>query len=75
MLGAIEPKPTGHWLVDLEKTPISRSLRVQSLPIMVLVSPSGTILFNGHPSSDDLWNALKKINPSIIKPNLATGAE
>jgi len=75
MLGAIEPKATGHWLVDLEHGPLSRALRVQSLPIMVLVSTEGKVLFNGHPSSDDLWNALKKINPSIIKPDLKTGLE
>lgn len=75
MLGAIEPKVTGHWLVDLEHTPFTRSLRVQSLPIMALVSTEGKILFNGHPSSDDLWNALKKINPSITKPDIKTGME
>lgn len=75
MLGAIEPKATGHWLVDLEHAPFTRSLRVQSLPIMALVSTEGKVLFNGHPSSDDLWNALKKINPSITKPDLKTGLE
>lgn len=75
MLGAIEPKATGHWLVDLEHAPFTRSLRVQSLPIMALVSTEGKVLFNGHPSSDDLWNALKKINPSITKPDIKTGLE
>lgn len=75
MLGAIEPKATGHWLVDLEHAPFTRSLRVQSLPIMALVSTEGKVLFNGHPSSDDLWNALKKIHPSITKPDIKTGLE
>ena len=75
MLGAIEPKATGHWLADLDHAPFSRSLRVQSLPIMALVSTEGKVLFNGHPTSDDLWNALKKINPSITKPDLKTGLE
>jgi len=75
MLGAIEPKATGHWLVDLDHAPFTRALRVQSLPIMVLVTTEGKVLFNGHPSSDDLWNALKKINPSITKPELKTGLE
>jgi len=75
MLGAIEPKATGHWLVDLEHAPFTRSFRVQSLPIMALISTEGKVLFNGHPSSDDLWNALKKINPSITQPDLKTGLE
>jgi thiol-disulfide isomerase/thioredoxin len=75
MVKSIAEKPRGTWLVDAEKSPLGRILRVQTVPTMALVSPSGAILFNGHPSDDELWSALSKINPSIKRPELSGGAD
>ena len=58
----------GAWLVDREKDSLHRMLRIQSAPSMVLVSPEGRVLFNGHPSDDRLWTALAAIAPDIRRP-------
>ncbi|MEK7949032.1 TlpA family protein disulfide reductase [Luteolibacter soli] len=61
-------KPPGAWLLDSEKDSLQRLLRVQNLPTVVLVSPEGSILFNGHPSEDELWEALSKLAPDVKRP-------
>ena len=62
--------PPGAWLVDREKDSLHRMLRIQSVPSMVLVSPEGRVIFNGHPSEDRLWDALAEIAPDIRRPAL-----
>ena len=52
-----------------------RELRVQSLPIFVLVSNEGKILFNGDPTDDGLWDALKKVDPLVVRPEMIDRAE
>jgi hypothetical protein len=65
-LGASVP---GAWLIDQKENPLARELRVQSLPAFILVSSEGQILFNGEPADDGLWDALKKIDPQIKRPD------
>jgi thioredoxin-related protein len=65
-LGANAP---GAWLIDRKENPLARELRVQSLPGFILVSNEGKILFNGDPADDGLWDALKKIDPKIKRPD------
>lgn len=60
--------PPGAWLVDREKDSLHRMLRIQSVPSMVLVSPEGRVIYNGHPSEDRLWAALAAIAPDIRRP-------
>lgn len=60
--------PPGSWLVDREKDSFHRLLRIQSVPSMVLVSPEGRVIFNGHPSEDRLWEALTGLAPAIKRP-------
>ena len=62
--------PPGAWLVDREKDSLHRMLRIQSVPSMVLVSPEGRVVFNGHPSEDRLWTALAALAPDIRRPAL-----
>jgi len=62
--------PPGAWLVDREKDSLHRMLRIQSVPSMVLVSPEGSVIFNGHPSEDRLWTALSALAPDIRRPAL-----
>ena len=64
-LGAQAP---GAWLVDRKEDPLVRSLRVQAMPVFILVSNEGRVLFNGDPSDDGLWDALKKIDARITRP-------
>jgi hypothetical protein len=64
-------KAPGAWLIDRKPHSLKRELRVLSLPTMVLIAADGTILFNGHPAADDLWQALRKINPMIRRPAIA----
>ena len=75
---AIQPlglNPPGAWLVDQKEKPLARDLRVRTLPVFVLVSNEGLVLFNGDPADDGLWDALKKIDPQIIRPQSPGGAE
>ena len=63
-----EKDMTLPWLVEPEDRPYSTVLEIKSIPAMVLVTPDGKVLFFGHPQSPDLWQALKKIDPSIEGP-------
>ncbi len=68
--GTLGAKPPGAWLIDREKDTLSRLLRIQSVPAMVLISAEGKVLFNGHPSEDHLWEALSKLVPIAKRPAL-----
>jgi hypothetical protein len=59
---------SGHWLLDRADEPLGRELRVQSVPVMVLVSNKGRILFNGHPADEMLWRKLAEVDPRIERP-------
>lgn len=65
----------GAWLLDSKETPLARTLRVQTLPVFALVSSSGNILFNGDPTDESFWEALKKLDPKIIRPQSPGGAD
>jgi len=73
MLKPLGKNPPGAWLIDIKKDPISRRLRVQSVPSMILLDQEGGVLFNGHPADEGLWNALLKVDPSIKRPTLDDG--
>lgn len=70
MLEATGKKIPGAWIVDTKKNPISAKLRVQSVPAVVLISAEGRILFNGHPTDDEFWRSLGKLNPAILRPEM-----
>ncbi|MBC7979332.1 MAG: thioredoxin family protein [Armatimonadetes bacterium] len=69
MLVETEKKIPGAWLVDTKQSPLGQRLKVQSVPVMVLLSANGHVLFNGHPTEDDFWEALGKLNPAIKRPD------
>ena len=75
MIKPLGDKPPGAWLVDRKENPFARDLRVQGLPAFILVSNEGTILFNGEPTDDGLWDALTKLDAKIIRPASPGGAE
>lgn len=60
--------PAGAWLVDSKENPLARALRIQALPVFVLVSNDGRVLFNGEPSDDALWETLAKLDAKITRP-------
>ena len=68
MVAPYADKPCGTWLVDAVGKPLSRDLRIQNLPNMVIVSTDGAVLFNGDPTDDAFWDAMKKIDARIIRP-------
>jgi len=68
-------KPPGAWIVDDERQPLHRRLRVRGFPTMVLVGTAGNILFNGDPADEQLWLALRKIDPEIRRPVLTDKPE
>ena len=68
MIRPLGANPPGAWLIDHKEIPLARELRVQMLPVFVLVSNEGRVLFNGDSADDGLWDALKKIDPQIIRP-------
>ena len=73
MLGAAGKKISGSWIVDSKKSSICSLLKVQSVPVVVLVSSEGSILFNGHPTDEEFWRSLEKINPKIVRPEMREG--
>jgi hypothetical protein len=75
MIQPLGPEAPGAWLIDQKENPLVRELRVQSLPIFVLFSNEGKILFNGDPSDDGLWDALKKVDPLVVRPEITDRAE
>ena len=75
MIRPLGANPPGTWLIDQKESPLARELRVQTLPVFVLVSNEGGVLFNGHPADDGLWDALKKIDPKIIRPEAGDGTK
>jgi len=56
------------WMIDPKIDPLSNTLRVMNIPTMVIVSPKGKIIFNGHPTKDSFWKQLQQLNPSIKRP-------
>jgi peroxiredoxin len=60
-----EQNATLPWLVEPAERPFTKALQVDSIPRMVLISPDGRVLFNGHPEDPALWAALQKLDPAI----------
>jgi hypothetical protein len=75
MILPLGPKPPGFWLLDSPASPLARDLRVQTLPVVVLVSNEGKILFNGEPADDAFWVALLKIDPQLVRPDMTAPVE
>lgn len=53
------------WLVEPKDRPFSEVLEIATLPRVVLISPEGKILFNGHPKDGGLWTALQALDGTI----------
>jgi hypothetical protein len=70
MVRSLGPEAPGAWLLDQKENPFARELRVQTLPVFVLVSNEGRVLFNGDPSDDGLWDELLKLDPLITRPEM-----
>ncbi len=58
----------GSWLIDSEKGDLASLFRVKTFPTVVLLSRDGLVLFNGHPRQLELWDELKKLKPSLVRP-------
>ena len=56
------------WLIEPAERPFSKLLEIDSIPRMILISPDGRVLYNGHPQDPALWSALQKLDPSIQAP-------
>jgi thiol-disulfide isomerase/thioredoxin len=63
-----EQNATLPWLVEPAERPYTNQLEIATIPRMVLLSPEGKVLFNGHPEDPALWVALKKIDSTIEAP-------
>jgi thiol-disulfide isomerase/thioredoxin len=53
------------WLIEPAERPFTKLFAIDSIPRMILISPEGKVLFNGHPEDPALWAALKKVDASI----------
>ncbi len=49
------------WLVEPEDRPLSRLLKIDSIPRAILVTPEGKVLYDGHPEDPRMIAALEKI--------------
>ncbi|MBE7496992.1 MAG: TlpA family protein disulfide reductase [Verrucomicrobiaceae bacterium] len=56
---------TMPWLVEPAARPYTKQFELDSIPRMVLISPEGKVLYNGHPQDPALWTALKQVNDKI----------
>lgn len=56
------------WLIEPAERPFTNLLEIETIPRMVLITPAGEVLYNGHPDDPSLWLALKKVDPSIQAP-------
>lgn len=74
-LKPLGPNPPGAWLMDRMENSLAQELRVQTLPVFVIVSNEGRVIFNGDPSDDGLWDALKQIDPQLIRPDSPGGED
>lgn len=74
-LKPLGPNPPGAWLLDQKEKPLARELRVQTLPVFVIISNEARVIFNGDPTDDGLWDALKKIDPQLIRPDSPGGTD
>ncbi len=70
MLTATGKHIPGHWIVDVENSPLSAQLKVESVPAVVLIDATGKIIYNGHPSNEEFWKMLEKLNPEIKRPEM-----
>lgn len=61
-------QPPGAWLLDRKENPLARELRVNRLPLFVLVSNEGRVIFNGDPVDETLWSEIEKLDPGIKRP-------
>ncbi|MFT4176843.1 MAG: hypothetical protein QM627_09315 [Luteolibacter sp.] len=62
-----KPGDAGLWAIDPKDQPFFKLFRIQTLPSVILISPAGKVLFNGHPADDEFWNSLAKIDPAIAR--------
>ncbi|MFK7850910.1 MAG: TlpA family protein disulfide reductase [Akkermansiaceae bacterium] len=69
-LGREEINSSCEWIVDEEKKRLAEVLKVTTLPTVVLVSKEGKVLYNGHPASKEFWDALGKVDLSIVRPEV-----
>ncbi|MDB6079594.1 MAG: hypothetical protein JWO82_3341 [Akkermansiaceae bacterium] len=69
MLASLGDIP-GAWLKGDAAATLSHTLRIQSVPAMVLISTEGVVIYNGEPSDPGLWSELKKLAPAIKRPAL-----
>jgi len=56
------------WAVDPKVNLLSSRLRVMDIPMEIIVTPKGKILFNGPPSKNKFWSQLQQLAPKIKKP-------
>jgi len=53
------------WLIEPASSPFSSALAINSIPRMILLSPDGKVLFNGHPMSPELTTTLASIGVNL----------
>ena len=73
MLQATGKNIPGQWIVDSKKAPVSHKLKVQSVPVVILLSADGRVLYNGHPAEENFWKALETLAPEIERPEMREG--
>ncbi|MEO1857771.1 MAG: hypothetical protein ABGY95_10490 [Rubritalea sp.] len=57
------------WLKEDSTLKLSTTLRIQSVPTVLLIDKHGKIQFNGHPAAPRFWTTLKKYVPASKRPN------
>lgn len=53
------------WLIEPESSPFSRALAINSIPRMILLTPDGQVLYNGHPMDPELTKTLASLGVNL----------
>jgi thiol-disulfide isomerase/thioredoxin len=61
-----EKKMPMPWVLESREQPLSKLLRIDSIPRAVLVMPDGKIAFSGHPEDRELETALSKVGGNSV---------
>ncbi len=57
-----------NWLIDRDQKSLGSLLRVDSLPLTVIVDRGGKVVFHGETGGEEMWQAMIELDPSLEIP-------
>lgn len=57
------------WLVDSSNNSLTKMMRVQALPTLVIFNEKGAVIFHGKPNNQDFWKKISTLSPDFKLPS------